>query len=135
MSDQELELEITNLIQELQKVSLDLENAISPYTIIVEENLKKQEEVSKPYSEKCILIQNKIKELVLIRAKSLKTGSGNITYRKGGIRRKWDLDALDKVCEESSVVKDNIWKYRTEDKFEPQVLIKVDTKGKSITEV
>jgi len=131
----EIESEVTKLMSELQQNAINLETLIRPYTIAIEEVTREIDEVSEPFSKKSVEIQDKIKQLVLIRAKSLKTGSENITYKKGGSRRKWDLDALDKVCEDNKDIKENIWKYRFEDEFPPQVLIKVDTKGKSVSEL
>lgn len=135
MKEHEIELELVKLMKELQIVSKELEIAISPYLKIVEENLKKQEEVSEPYSIKCVELQEKIKKLTMLRAKSLKTGSGNITYVKGSVRRSWDLDKLDNICKENKDIKDKIWSYRKEDDIDPQVRIKVDINGKSVTEL
>jgi len=135
MEEFEIELKLYELMSDLQKVSIDLENAIEPYMTIVEENLKKQEEVSVPYSKRCEEIQNQIKKLTLLRAKSLKTGSGNITYVKGANRRNWNLDALDTICETDEYIKEKIWDFREENLGEPQVRIKVETKGKSVTEI
>lgn len=135
MDEIEIELEVTKLMQELQQNAIVLETTLAPFSRLIENISKDMEQLSEPYSKKSVEIQDKIKELVLIRAKSLKTGSGNITYKKGGTRRKWDLDALDKVCEENKDIKENIWRYRFEDEFPPQVLIKVETKGKSVTEI
>ncbi len=135
MEDYEIELELYKLMSELQRVSIDLEKVIEPYAIAMEEITKKEEEATNQLSKESVKIQEKIKELAFKRAKSLKTGAGNITYRKGGIRRKWDLDSLDLVCENKTEVREKIWNRRKEEPFEPQVLIKIDTKGKSVSEI
>lgn len=135
MEDHEIEIEVTNLMQELQQVSKEIEIIIAPYIAIVEENLKKQDEVSAPLGIKSAEIQEKIKKLILLRGKSLKTGSGNATYRKGAIRRSWDLDKLDQICDTDGIVKAKIWNFRKETEGEPSVTIKVDTKGTSITNI
>ncbi len=131
MEEYEIELELTKLMQDLQQNAISLETNTSLLNFLLEDVIKSIEEVSKPYNEKSVEIQTKIKELTLIRAKSLKTGSGNITYRKGGIRRSWDLDLLDEACDINPHVKQAIWSYRTETPTDPQVLIKVENKGKS----
>jgi hypothetical protein len=133
--DHEIELRLYELMYELQNISNRLEIEIAPHSAIVEEKLKTIEAISEPYSKKCSDIQDEIKKLSIIRAKSLKTGSGNITYRKGGVRRKWDLDMLDNTCEDNEYIKEKIWKYRKEEQFEPQVLIKLEKEGKSVTEL
>lgn len=135
MNQDEIELEITKYMWELQRTTRDSEKVGAPYMDVVEKNLKQYEESVKPYREKSMEIQEKIKSLVFTRAKSLKTGAGNITYRKGGIRRKWDLDGLDEVCDEYTDIKNIIWNLRKEEKFEPQVLIKINTDGISYTEI
>ena len=135
MEDIEIELELTNLMQELQRNAIVLETVVTPFSRLIENINKDIEQVSKPYREKSGEIQNKIKELTFIRGKSLKTGSGNITYVKGAVRRNWNLDALDIICEEDKYVKDKIWNLREEKEGEPQVRIKVDTKGISVTDI
>ncbi len=135
MEDYEMELELYKLMSELQQVSIDLEKIIEPYALAMEEIARKEEEACESLSIKSVEIQEKIKELALKRAKSLKTGVGNITYRKGGVRRKWDLDSLDLVCENNIDVKEKIWNLRKEEPFEPQVLIKIETKGKSVSDL
>jgi len=99
MIDYEIELELTKLMQELQQNSMLLETTLAPFARLIENINKDMNELSQPISEKSIEIQDKIKELTLLRGKSLKTGSGNITYVKGAIRRNWDLNALDIICE------------------------------------
>lgn len=130
-----MELKLYELMSELQKVSVDIERVMEPYISVIEEASKKMDEVSEPLSIKSVEIQEKIKELTLLRAKSLKSGFGSITYKKGGIRRKWDLDKLDTVCQDNIYVKEHIWNFRKEEKFEPQVLIKIEKDGKSVSEL
>src|SRR3989304_2007310 len=108
MEDPEIELEVTRLMQELQTITKNIEILISPYEKIMEETTNKIEEISLHYKQNTKIIESRIKELILLRAKSLKTGSGNVTYRKGAVRRTWDLDALDGVCDRDVDVKNRI---------------------------
>jgi len=135
MEDTEIELEVTRLMQELQTITKNIEILIAPYEKIMEEATNKIEEISLPYKKNTEIIETRIKELILLRAKSLKTGSGNVTYKKGAVRRSWDLDALDGVCDRDVDVKNRIWNYRKETIGEPSVTIKVDTEGTSITNI
>ena len=135
MEDHEIDFKVIELMQELQKMSVEIENITKPFTDIIEENRKKQEEVSAPYQQKYEELQNKIKELTFLRTKSIKTGSGNVTYKKGSVRRNWNLDALDMVCDVDQYVKEKIWKFREEKQSDPQVLIKIETQGKSTMEL
>lgn len=135
MTNIEKEAEITILMLQLQQVSKKIDEIIAPYAAIIEKASKELDDAAEQYSKKSVEIQEKIKTLTFQLAKSIKTGSGNITYKKGGVRRKWDLDKLDLVCTEDGNIKEKIWKYRTEDSFLPQVLIKINTEGKSVMEL
>lgn len=135
MEPQEIEFEVTNLMQELQKNEKELEVARFPYMKIIEDASNIMNDVSSPFNIKSAEIQEKIKKLILIREHSLKTGSGNITYRKGATRRTWDLDKLDTICDFDPYIKTSIWNLRKETIGEPSVTIKVDTKGTSITDI
>jgi len=135
MEDTEIELEVTRLMKELQTITKNIEILTAPYEKIMEEATNKIEEISLPYKQNMEITQTRIKELILLRAKSLKTGSRNVTYRKGAVRRTWDLDALDGVCDRDVDVKNRIWIYREENIGNPSVTIKVDTEGTSITNI
>lgn len=135
MEDYEIELELTKLMQELQQNSIVLETMLAPFSRLIENINKDVEHISKPFDEKTSKIEERIRELTLMRGRSLKTGSGNITYRKGGIRRSWDLDLLDEACERNEDVKNKIWVYRTETPTNPQVLIKVEKGGISVADI
>lgn len=135
MEDIEIELELANLMQELQRNAIVLETVVTPFSRLIENINKDMEQVSNPYNEKSVKIQNRIKELAFIRRKSFKTGSGNITYVRGAVRRNWDLDALDEICESDIYVKEKIWNLREEKEGEPQVRIKVEKGGISSLEL
>lgn len=135
MNNQEIELKLYELMSELQHVSKNIENVMKPYVDIIQDMSEKMDEASESLSIKSVEIQEKIKELTLQRAMSLKTGMGNITYKKGGVRRKWDMDKLDKICKDNTYIKGQIWNFREEEEFRPQVLIKIETNGKSASEL
>jgi len=135
MESIEIELELTKLMQELQQNTIVLETALAPFTRLIENINNDIEQVSKPFNEKSVKIQKRITELALIRKESLKTGSGNITYVSGAVRRNWDLDALDEICDEDEYVKEKIWNLRDEKEGKPQVRINVETKGKSVIDI
>ncbi len=135
MEPHEIEVEIINLMQKLQQNEMSIENIKLQYSPILEEVNKQIEEDSAQYIKVSSEIQDRIKELALLGAKSIKTGSGNVTYRKGSVRRTWDLDKLDEVCNVDPFINMKIWQYRKETIGEPSVTIKVDTKGISITNI
>lgn len=135
MNEIDVEITLNTLMSELKQISLQMKSAIDPYNKEIEILSKKIDEISKPLVEQSQLIQHDITELALQRAKSYKCSSGNIQYRKGGVRRKWDLDGLDKMCEIDPYIKTNIEHLKTEEKFDPQVRIRVEMEGVSINDL
>lgn len=127
--------QLSSLMSQLRTVSTEMNFLIRPYTAVVEENLKKIEELSAPYSKAADELQSQIKILALSRAASYKCVAGNVTYVSGGVRRNWNLDNLDLVCDSNPHVKQAIWEFRTESPFPPTVRIKVVDKpiSKNVT--
>lgn len=132
MENKNIDEQLLLLMSQLRTVSAEMIFLIRPYTTVVEENLKKIEELSAPYSKAAEELQSQIKILALSRAKSYKCVAGNITYVSGGVRRNWNLDNLDLVCDNNPHVKQVIWEFRTETPFDPSVRIKIIDKPISI---
>lgn len=131
MEKPDIEIELYSLMDHLKQVSLAMKDATKIQVEQIQALTRDIDRITEPYSEESQKIQDKIKELVLQRAESLKTGSGNITYRKGGVRRHWDMNKLEAWLDVHLDVKKQIWDFRSEEKFNPQVLIKVDLEGVS----
>ena len=125
MEEKNIDEQLSSLMSQLRTVSTEMNFLIQPYTTAVDENFKKIEELSAPYSKAADELQLQIKTLALLRAKSYKCVAGNVTYVSGGIRRNWHLDNLDIVCDDNPHVKQAIWKFRTETIFAPTVRIKI----------
>lgn len=142
MEETKIEFEIINLMQELQTVYKDIENVTTEYVdaivnckAIIEENLKKQEEASAPFVKKSEELQEKIKQLVILRGKSLKTGSGTTTYVKGKEKIEWDMEMLERAYLLDDEVKSRIGYMRKEIPAKPSARIKINIKGTSMTEI
>ncbi len=52
--------------------------------------------------------------------------SGKITYFRAGIKRSWELDPLDRVCNSDPYVKERIWCFRNEAPILPRITLKVE---------
>lgn len=128
MEEKNIDEQLSSLMSQLRTVSTEMNFLIQPYTAAVEENLKKIEELSAPYSKTASELRSQIEILALSRAKSYKCLAGNITYVSGGVRRNWKLDNLDLICDSNPHVKQAIWEFRTETPFLPAIRIKVINK-------
>jgi hypothetical protein len=134
-NNSETEVKISSLMKELQSNAITLESLIMQHLnridIINEEIIT----ISKPFNESSDKIKKDIETLVFLLKKSIKTGSGDITYVKGAVRRNWNLDALDEICETDKYIKEKIWNLRKENEGTPQVRIKVELKGISTNDI
>lgn len=81
--------------------------------------------LAEPFEVKSAELREKIESLVLVSAESFKCTYGTATFRKAGIRRVWDLDALDAVCTANTEVKEKIWSFRDPKPFPASVTIKL----------
>ena len=50
---------------------------------------------------------------------------GKINFKKGAVRRTWNLDALDQICSAKPEIKEAIWPFREEKTGEPSISIKL----------
>ncbi len=71
-------------------------------------------------------IETKIKAIMLETKQSYVCDIGRITYRKGGVKRSWDLDGLDFSCKVDDHIKAVLWQFRKETPFDPSISIKLD---------
>lgn len=85
-----------------------------------------REIISKPYEDMLGDIKLKIQLVMNDRKSSFRNDYGKITYTKAGVRRSWDLDALDIICDSNPVVKQAILMFRKEESFGAKISIKVD---------
>lgn len=85
-----------------------------------------REMLTKPYRDMLDNIRLKIQLIMNDRKSSFKCDYGKIIYTKAGIRRSWNLDALDMVCDGNPMVKQFIWAFRKEEPFDEKISIKVN---------
>lgn len=79
-----------------------------------------------PYESTIQDIVTRIRVIMFGMKKSYDCDIGRISYRKGGVKRSWDLDALDLSCKIDDHIKSVIWQFRKETPFEPSISIKLD---------
>jgi rRNA-processing protein FCF1 len=123
--EENIDEQLSSLMSQLRTVSTEMNFLLRPYNVIIDENIKKVEELSAPYTSTMETLREQIKKLALARAESYKCISGAITYTKGSIRRSWDLDEMDKLCKIDEKLKKQIWSLRTETPVDPTVRIKI----------
>ncbi len=78
-----------------------------------------------PYDQILHELQGKIQTRMFERKEKFICESGKITYFRAGIKRSWELDPLDRVCNSDPYVKERIWCFRNESPILPRITIKV----------
>lgn len=81
--------------------------------------------LAEPFVNKMDELRERIKSLALVGMKTIKCQYGQVKYRKGGVRRSWDLDPLDSICAAFPEIKDRIWPFRHETTTDPSVTIEL----------
>lgn len=82
--------------------------------------------LAEPYQNIFNDIEMKARLIMNDRKKSFKSDNGKITYYSAGVKRSWNLDALDSICDSNPTVKQFIWPFRKAEPFDARILIKVD---------
>lgn len=82
--------------------------------------------LTKPWEEILNDVESKIQLIMSDRKSSFKSDYGKIIYTRAGVRRSWNLDALDMICNSNPIVKQFIWALRKEEPFDARISIKVD---------
>ncbi len=78
--------------------------------------------IAEPYEKIMADIETKIRIPMLDYQHTFISSFGRINYRKGAVRRSWNLDALDQIC----TAKSEIWPFREEKVGEPSISIKLN---------
>lgn len=71
-------------------------------------------------------IEAKMRQPMLDRKSTFVCAYGKINFRKGAVRRTWNLDALDQICNAKPEVKEEIWALREEKTGEPSISVKLE---------
>lgn len=121
-----IEDNLSELMQEYKNIIMD-RNAQSEQ---IEQDIFKLQlrlsEIVKPYNDRLVDIEAKIRIPMLEYKHTFVSPFGKINYRKGAVRRVWNLDALDQICEAKPTIKNEIWAFREEKTGEPTINIKLN---------
>lgn len=105
----------SNLSEECKDIDADIERLQNTRRLMAEPYLKGIED-----------IEAQIKLPMLEYQHTFISSSGKINFRKGAVRRTWNLDALDQICEVRKDIKNVIWAFREEKTGEPSISIKLE---------
>lgn len=111
--DSEL-LACSNIDSELRELSDRMQT-------LQEERLK----IANPFMQNQFLLESEIKKLVIAMSKSYKSDYGAVNFRSGYIKRSYNPEALDKICDANEMVKTMIYPFRTATPVPPSVTIKL----------
>ncbi len=118
--------EIKELLQEYKNNQDALYKEVSSVNEEIARLQSYRNSLTEPYQSILEGLEFRIKSIMLEAKQSYECEIGKVTYRKGGVRRSWDLDALDSVCKFDPHIKELIWGHRGETPFAPSISIKLD---------
>lgn len=118
--------EIKELLQEYKENQDALYKEVSSVNEEIARLQSYRNSLAEPYQSILENLEFRIKTIMLEAKQSYECEIGKVTYRKGGVRRSWDLDSLDSVCKFDPHIKEVIWSYRIETPFAPSISIKLD---------
>ena len=124
------EVALNELLNEYKQISAKVDNAVKDINRQIEELIEIRSEISKPYLDELNDIEARIRLPMLEYKHTFISSAGKINYRKGAVRRTWNLDALDQICEAKPSIKNEIWAFREEKTGEPTISIKINEEGK-----
>ncbi|MDD5474878.1 MAG: hypothetical protein PHU34_12155 [Candidatus Methanoperedens sp.] len=122
----EPEVALSNLLREYKENSDARNTAIESTLTQIDALSSYMDGLAAPYDQILNELQGKIQAIMFERKERFICESGKVTYFKGGVKRSWDLDALDNTCKFDLYVKQTIWMHRKEAPFDPRIQIKVE---------
>lgn len=117
---------LTDLLREYKEKQDTLNGVTTSIDIEIARLQTYRDGLAKPLYDILQDLETKIKTVMLETKETYTCMYGRITYKKGGVRRSWDLEALDSVCEFDQHIKEVIWAHRRETPFAPTVSIKLN---------
>lgn len=121
----EPEVVLSSLLREYKKNTEARAEQISVTRMQIENLTAHMNFLAAPFDAALQELYGKIETLTFARKEKFVCESGKVTYFKGGVKRSWDLDALDNTCNFDPFVKQMIWMHRQESPFDPRITIKV----------
>ena len=118
--------QLNELMREYHEIICNKNEACKFLDIQIENLIETRDAIAEPFQQKLFDIEFKIRLPMFDRKESFVCQYGKINYRKGVVRRIWNLDALDLVCKSKPEIKNEIWHFREEKVSEPTITIKVE---------
>jgi len=119
------EIVLTDLLREYRQVSNELDSACHLIDIELENINEHRDGVARSYLDKLADLESKMRLPMLDYQHTFVSSYGKINFRKGAVKRSWNLDALDAICNAKPEIKDTIWMFREEKTGEPSISIKL----------
>jgi len=120
------EIVINDLLREYKETTVEMIDRCKYIDANLATLTKEREENARPYQEKLAELEAQIRIPMLEYQHTFISSSGKINFRKGAVRRTWNLDALDALAYADAYIKDKIWAFRTESVGEPSISIKLE---------
>ena len=122
----ENEENLTELMKKYRQIVSELETECHNVNEEIRMWIETRDSLAKPYQDKLTDLEAKIRLPMLDRKASFACEFGKILYRKGAVKRIWNLDALDQICAAKPEIKENIWAFREEKVGDPSITVKVE---------
>ncbi len=119
------EITLNELMREYKRIADEQSEACKLLDIQIENLTETRQILAEPYQYKLADIEAQIRLPMLDRQGSFICSFGKINFRKGAVRRTWNLDALDQICEARKDIKNVIWMFREEKDGEPSITVKL----------
>lgn len=118
--------ELKSLLQEYKENQEAIKKEVESVDLEIARLQSYRNSLTHPYEVAIQDIETKIRIIMFETKKSYDCDIGRISYRKGGVKRSWDIDALDLSCKIDDHIKAVIWQFRKETSFEPSISIKLN---------
>lgn len=119
------EIVLNELMREYKRIADAQSEACKMLDIQIENLTETRQILAEPYQHKLTDIEAQMRLPMLDRQASFVCLFGKINFRKGAVRRTWQLDALDTICANRPEIKDAIWMFREEKTGEPSITVKL----------
>jgi len=119
------EVVLNELMREYKRIADEQAEACKMIDIQIENLSETRQILAEPYQHTLAELEAKIRLPMLDYQHTFVSSYGKINFRKGAVRRSWDLDALDKICNAKPLIYDAIWVFREEKIGEPSITVKL----------
>jgi len=115
--------ELRKTVKEENAACIDIDAKIKDLQEQIEFQRAERDFRTETFTKKANELRQNITQLAMMIAQSYKSDFGNVSYRKGYVRRSYDAKALDILCASSERLKTQLWPHRKESTIEPNITI------------